>query len=298
MATNPVPHAKQSTTEVPGGPKGFQAREDFHLSAEQALSTEPANDRERHLHELLEVAVGLIPRTEFPKPTEEERKRFWGFVAEGSEDDCWEWQGATGQGYGRFRLKGTNRPAHVVSLLMASPKKRRRKGKWMGLHRCSNKRCVNPNHLYWGDEVDNRLDEAGLTRRKVKRIYERSWKGQDAKTIAKDYNISEKTVSHIRLGRSFPSVTGHEPPPKPEFSAEWIDEICKSEESAKVLAQQYGVSRGTIDKHRRKKLGPRQKRLSEDQKDEIRTSKESTKVLAERYEVTPTTIYYHRRRDK
>ena len=69
---------------------------------------------------------------------------------------CWEWHGAklNARGYGRFLYEGKNRLAHRVSYAL-------HKGDpegWMVLHRCNNPKCVNPGHLYLGDQFDNMRD--------------------------------------------------------------------------------------------------------------------------------------------
>jgi Pyruvate/2-oxoacid:ferredoxin oxidoreductase delta subunit len=75
---------------------------------------------------------------------------------------CWLWTGArtyipgkpASSGYGRFGLGGKNRHAHIVSWeLFRGPTN----GAWV-LHRCDNPPCVNPDHLFLGDNTANQTD--------------------------------------------------------------------------------------------------------------------------------------------
>jgi hypothetical protein len=81
---------------------------------------------------------------------------------------CWEWQQTIdASGYGRLTRAGRQGvKAHRVAWECANgpiPD-----GLWV-LHRCDNRRCVNPEHLYVGDRADNMADmvERGRSTRKA-----------------------------------------------------------------------------------------------------------------------------------
>lgn len=84
--------------------------------------------------------------------------RFWSKVRVG--DNCWEWMGSRKPiGYGQFNMEKVNgksriRNAHKIAWEML----RGSVGQLHVLHKCDNKVCVRPNHLYLGTERDNSLD--------------------------------------------------------------------------------------------------------------------------------------------
>jgi hypothetical protein len=88
--------------------------------------------------------------------------RFWPQVAKAGPDDCWEWMGEPfGDRYGVLQVNGINRAAHRISYALAYGEIPH--GMWV-LHRCDNRRCCNPSHLFLGTHQDNENDKVAKGR--------------------------------------------------------------------------------------------------------------------------------------
>ena len=91
--------------------------------------------------------------------TSELKKRFWDRIdlLSGFYTGCWIWVGGKiTSGYGVFYpTPGFHIGAHVLSYLMFNGKV---KHKLQVLHKCDNKSCVNPKHLFIGTNRDNQID--------------------------------------------------------------------------------------------------------------------------------------------
>lgn len=130
--------------------------------------------------------------------------RFWTFI----EPGCWEWTGVTAHGYGYFWTGGTNHRAHRVMwerVFGPIPD---------GLvvcHRCDNRKCVRPDHLYLGTQKENIGDVIARGRRwKGGRPIERhrgEWNGRATLTWAIVEEIRAKSTGERgerrRLAREY-----------------------------------------------------------------------------------------------
>lgn len=148
-------------------------------------------------------------------------ERFWSLVDKRNSDECWEWQGAdTGRGYGSFSVKNLCSRAHRFSWIIHNdiiPPHESYHGICV-LHKCDNKKCVNPNHLFLGTQADNMKDMANkgrgngkatakLTPEQVLEIKAilaspRHWPST-LRQIAKDYGVSHNTIWLIERGLSW-----------------------------------------------------------------------------------------------
>lgn len=91
------------------------------------------------------------------------QSRFWSKVQK--TDTCWNWiAGGRGNGYGSFRLSGKTIDAHVVSWMIhyGNPT-------LCVLHKCDNRKCINPSHLFEGTHKDNHDDMVAKGRKTLPR---------------------------------------------------------------------------------------------------------------------------------
>lgn len=145
----------------------------------------------------------------------------------GRPDACWEWQGSCGgPGYGNWSYSSFGgkrvRSAHraTYELFFGAP------GKAQVNHRCGNRKCCNPDHLYAGTQFQNYLDmldhgthtpppqllgsakrnqfgASQLDESKVREIRRRAATGERHKVLASDYGVSVDVVHKVAVRKNW-----------------------------------------------------------------------------------------------
>lgn len=140
--------------------------------------------------------------------------RFWHRVDKSG--DCWEWMGLKDKdGYGIFHLSlpqngKREKRAHRASLILSGipiP------AGLCALHKCDNRACVRPDHLYVGTPAQNNSDciqrgrakwnygeECGhskLTAEDVREIRRRVSDGEVQRRVAEDFKVGYKAINKI-----------------------------------------------------------------------------------------------------
>lgn len=144
---------------------------------------------------------------------------FWARV-DRSSDECWPWTGHTNiYGYGQTTWKGRATGAHRKAWMLTHgpiPE---------GLvvcHRCDNRICCRPDHLFLGTNADNSADmvakgraariqgvahyEAKLTPDQVAGIRRRWAAGETLDAIVPDFGLSRMSTWRVAVGRSYANL--------------------------------------------------------------------------------------------
>lgn len=136
---------------------------------------------------------------------------FWARVE--IQAGCWPWRGQIDRyGYGKLKYQGNHWKAHrLAMMLFGNPVPA---GKF-ACHRCHNRLCCRPSHLYAGDAYDNMRDMVAAGRRKgpdnagarhpqgkvtlalARRILAARRRGDTCTAIGRRLGISRQAVSEV-----------------------------------------------------------------------------------------------------
>ncbi len=156
------------------------------------------------------------------------RKNFHGKYKKASEDECWEWQaGKDKNGYGKMQYfthidekrKKVHGRAHRIAYCLDKGINEVPDEGYV-LHHCDNPSCVNPKHLYLGDNTQNVNDRvnrqrgyepkgelhhyAKMTEEDVKMIRKSKMRNCD---LARMFNVTDSCIFSIRSGRTWKHVS-------------------------------------------------------------------------------------------
>jgi hypothetical protein len=153
---------------------------------------------------------------------------FWSRVDKGESDGCWPWTLApNNHGYGKVAIGGGSRATKITVAAHRVAYELTHGPIAAGLyvcHRCDNRLCCNPAHLFLGTHADNMADmrakgrhgcvrgerhyRAKISSGDVRLVRRRFADGESRKAIARVTGISHHTVCRILNGHSWSSVAG------------------------------------------------------------------------------------------
>ena len=146
---------------------------------------------------------------------------FWSHVQIGASDECWPWTGYTDKdGYGTTKFNKRMMRVHRVAYYLTSESEI--SSNLCVCHRCDNRKCVNPSHLFLGTHGDNMKDgvlkrrfshgethcHAKLTAEQVRQLRKvRAESGLSYEKLGAMFGISDTTAFQAVKGDRWKHIT-------------------------------------------------------------------------------------------
>lgn len=187
------------------------------------------------------------------------------------QTDCWLWKLSVGNhGYGQCGWNGRMTTAHRLShcIFKGDP------GSLFVLHKCRNRRCCNPEHLYAGTQLDNFHDmlkdgthvpppklkgeevgNAALTDQEASEIKQSLLNGTSAVKLARKYDVSPVTIGNIKKNKHYshvePFLPEHTKTVRGSVTKRQIAEVqarLSSGERNRAIAQDMNLNESTVSR--------------------------------------------------
>ncbi len=155
---------------------------------------------------------------------------FWHFVDKSQHpQDCWLWTGSKlADGYGRIKFQGQAIKAHRLSWILHFGEI---PDGLLVCHRCDNRLCVNPEHLFLGTSAENMAD---MVAKKRNIFGDNHWTRQHPERLKRgiEHHKTKLTPDEIRQIRSL-----------------FQSGVCRNK-----IAASFGINWSTVDRIVNKKL--------------------------------------------